>query len=315
MRKQSEALGLWPMMILAVTGLCLCVRDRTLWTGNATTACALVAAWFFSALPPRAYVPLVPLVCAAGAMGLCHALDLAAGRMGAKWRNAVVTLAAVLPVVGLHSAVLGWTPLDWKHLVEPVREAAGPRAYIAYPAYDSYILVYYYAPDILLDTLERLPAGDGSILALTEPGGRITGVDMASGRTINIFCPERLRVSTKRVPGTSLDLTTYALEQLPPRYSPQLVEPESVYFVRLGLMNKVQALQSLKKLYMDSGPDQWQLINPHLEMVVNESGEILQAFLLATTNRNEFVRVGTNEVSSGNVRASFYQLALPKAVP
>lgn len=309
------ALGLWPMTILAVTGLFLCVGDRTLWTGNATTACALATAWLFRAFPPRAYVPLVPLVCAAGAMGLCRALDRAAGRIGAKWRNALVTLAAAVPVVGLHSALLSWTPPDWKHLVEPVRDAAGPRAYIAYPAYDGYILVHYYAPDILVDTLSRSPAGDGTELVLTEPGGRITGVDIASGHTINIFCPERFRVSTKRVPGTSLDLTAYAFAQLPPRFSPRLVGPESVYFVQLGPVNKARALQSLEKLYTDSGPDRWQLINPHLEMVVNESGGILQAFLLATTNRNEFVRVGTNEVSSGSVPVSFYQLALPKAGP
>ena len=55
------------------------------------------------------------------------------------------------------------------------------------------------------------------------------------------------------------------------------------------------------------------MINPHIELLVNQSGNIVQSFLLATTNVDTFVREWTNTVSRGAVPARFYQLVPPKA--
>jgi hypothetical protein len=106
-------------------------------------------------------------------------------------------------------------------------------------------------------------------------------------------------------------LATYSLALLPPGFSRQSVAAQSVYFVQLGPAERRLAIQSLEKLYMDSGPGQWQLINPHIELVVSQSVGVVQAFLLATTNLDEFVKDGTNAASDTNVPAKLYQLAPP----
>lgn len=309
-----RTLRLQPIAVLAVIGSCLCLTNRTMWTLNTTTLWLFVAAWLLSGLPPRAYVPLVPFMCMAAAMGLGRILDLAGGKMRRQLRCGITVAAAILPVIGLPTAVRAWTALDWKHLVVGVRETAGPKTCIVYPVHDGYVLGYYYAPDILLESFHRLPSDAGSALVLTEAGGRMTGVDIASGRTMSIFCPERLRVSVKRVKDTVVELTWYRFDRLPREYSPERIEPQSVYFMQLGPEDRALALRHLEQLYVASGRDQWQLINPHLELVVNQSGTILQAFLLATTNADTFVREWTNTTSWSTAPVRFYQLASPKIV-
>ena len=309
-----RTLGLRPIAVLAVIGSCLCLTNRTMWTLNTTTVWLFVAAWPLRGLPQRAYVPLVPFMCTAAAMGMGRVLDLAGGRMRRQLRCGITVAAAILPVIGLPTAVRAWTALDWKHLVVGVRETAGPKTCIVYPVHDGYVLAYYYAPDILLESFHRLPSDAGSALVLTEAAGRMTGVDIASGRTMSIFCPERLRVSVKRVKDTVVELTWYRFDSLPREYSPQRIEPQSVYFVQLGPEDRGQALRHLEQLYLASGRDQWQLINPHLELLVNQSGTIMQAFLLATTNADTFVREWTNTTTWSTVPVGFYQLAPPKVV-
>ncbi|MGA2139283.1 MAG: glycosyltransferase family 39 protein [Verrucomicrobiia bacterium] len=307
-----RALGLRPEVILTVVGLLLCVTDGTTWTLSTTAFCPLLFAWFSRAGPPRTYVPMVPLVCMAAAMGLCRALDLVGEKIGRQVRSGIVIAAAALPLLVLPGALRSWMPLDWKHAIDAVRESAGSKACIVYPTYDGYVLTYYYAPEILLDSFHRLPGDSGSVLVLTEPGGRMTGVDVASGRTMTIFCPERLRASVKPAGKTTVELASYTISSLPREFSPQSIDPRSVYLLQLGPADRNPALRRLENLYVESGRDQWQLVNPHIELVVNQSGKIVQAFLLATTNVDTFVREWTNAVSRGAVPASFHQLVSPK---
>ena len=301
-------LGLWPMVVLAVAGLCLSVTNRVLWTLDVATLWVFLAAWLLRGWPARAYVPLVPLVCVAAALGLCDVL----ARIDGKLQRGVTVAAAVLPMILLPSARRRWTPPDWKHLYAVVREAAGTNACIAYPALDGYVLAHYYAPHILVESFHHLPSTGASTLALTEAEGRMTGVDVASGRTMTILCPEQFRALAKQLPGTPVELTWYPFGPLPRRYTSQSIEQRSVYFVQLGPEERSAALEHLEKLYAESGRDRWALINPHLELVVNQSAVTVQAFLLATTNADALVRVWTNTASWASARVGFYQLIPPK---
>ena len=106
---------------------------------------------------------------------------------------------------------------------------------------------------------------------------------------------------------------TWIHSSLPREFSPHSVEPQSVYLIQLGPADRKLAQRRLETFYTESGRDQWQLINPHIELLVNQSGTVVQAFLLATTNVDTFVREWTNTVSRGGVPARFYQLVPPLA--
>ncbi len=301
-------LELWPVTVLAALGLMLWA-DRTQWTLMVAVFTPLLAAAILGAGPVRAYLPIVPLICVAAAVGLCRALDALVRKTGEQFRWVVVSTAAVLPLLILPAALRSGSTPDWKVLAGIVRDVAGPKACIIYPSYESYVVWHYLSPETMLDSLDRLPSNSVSTLILTEDGGRMTGVDIAAGRSGSIVCPARLRVSIRRVPGTSLELASYPLAALPSKIAPEMIETQSVYFLQLGPVDSPSAHRLLEELFVESGRDQWLLLNPHLRLARIQSDITVQAFLLATTNASALLQQSTNAMSSSS--ATFYQLVSP----
>ena len=153
---------------------------------------------------PRVYLPLVPGGLLAAAIGFGRVIDRLPGLGKSHRRTGLVLVAALVPLLGLPSALAWWTPTDWRRVVPVLQQQLPGDAFINYPSAAGYVIRYYFSPQILGDVSQRVPTGGEFTLVQIDDSAGISAGDPATGGSMGIPVPSVFSLGTKAFAGTTL---------------------------------------------------------------------------------------------------------------
>ena len=154
--------------------------------------------------PPRVYLPLVPIGLLTAAIGFGRLIDLVSVFGKSHWRTGLVLGAALVPLLGLPTALAGWTPTDWRVMVPALRQQLPADAFVNYPNTAGYVIRYYFSPQILRDVSQRVPTGAEFTLVQIDDSAKISDGDPATGGSMGVAVPSGFALGTEAFAGTTL---------------------------------------------------------------------------------------------------------------
>ena len=189
----------WPLMVLAVVGLLIIRRRRLAASLAMVLIFPLAAAVLTRAGPPRAYLPSVPFVMFAAALGAARLMELAVARWRlSHWRPAVTVLLMLAPMCWLPRMLRLWTPVDWQQIALQL-QGLPTDTYVSYPATAGYVIHFYYQPGIVSQIADRVPTGDTFMFAQVGERRRIEGMCPPQFHTEQISVPSGIPCVTRRI--------------------------------------------------------------------------------------------------------------------
>ena len=222
--------------------------------------------------PPRVYLPLVPIGLLTAAIGFGRLIDLLPVFGKSHWRTGLVLAAALVPLVGLPTALAGWTPTDWRVVVPALQQQLPHDAFVNYPSAAGYVIRYYFSPEILQDVSQRVPTGAEFTLVQIDDSARISASDPATGVSMGITVPSVFSVGTEAFAGTTL--TYYRARRVEAMGAFHSTGDASIRFAAIGPGTVVSARELSASVCGREPAGGWGVLDPLLSEALVPSGNI-----------------------------------------
>jgi hypothetical protein len=207
------------------------------------------------------YLPLVPVGLVLAAAGLTSVIDLFAQKLSQHLKLPVAVLAAVAPLMTLNPNLQSWMPVDWKAVTPVIRSEMPGNVYINYPAGQSYVIRYYYFPEIGVEIMNRAPKGHSAMFAQVAEPLKISGINLQTRGETDISIPEKLRQSNNLIAEVNVDM--YSLERVGENYA-EKDDTRGIYLAFIGPAQADRVTWISKELRRNDEPGKWLLLNGFL---------------------------------------------------
>jgi hypothetical protein len=221
-----------PMVVLIACGILFSKRrGLTAWL-VAVMSFPFVLAPLTRAGPERVYAPLVSFGFLAAAMGFCRLIDLLPTLIEGRIRKALMVVVALLPLVGLPSALAFWTPTDWRRVIPVLHRYLPENAFINYPSTAGYVIRHYFFPQVGQDVSQRVPMDREFTLVQLDNNAAISAVEPRTGASTEVPVGPGYSLGTETVAGVTV--TYYRAQRVESLDAAPVGDHDDVYFAAIG---------------------------------------------------------------------------------